>query len=104
MKGKVVVVPFPFSDTSGAKYRPALVLMEGDRNDLVLAAISSSSDDANGVSLKESDFMEGKLSKDSVIRPSTLFTFDRAMIERTAGTITREKHREVVDRIVTLLG
>ena len=40
MKGKIVLVPFPFTDFSASKLRPALVLYEGDR-DVVVAFISS---------------------------------------------------------------
>lgn len=40
MKGKIVLVPFPFTDLSSRKLRPALVLHEGNR-DVVVAFISS---------------------------------------------------------------
>jgi hypothetical protein len=33
----VALVPFPFSDLSGSKYRPVLVLAEAGRGDFVLA-------------------------------------------------------------------
>jgi len=36
IKGSVVVVPFPFSDLSQAKKRPALVIADLRNNDLIL--------------------------------------------------------------------
>ncbi|RMF91063.1 MAG: type II toxin-antitoxin system PemK/MazF family toxin, partial [Methanobacteriota archaeon] len=40
MKGKFVLVPFPFTDLTASKLRPALVLYDG-RKDVVVAFISS---------------------------------------------------------------
>jgi mRNA interferase MazF len=40
LKGKIVLIPFPFADLTAAKLRPALVLFEGER-DVVVAFISS---------------------------------------------------------------
>ena len=41
VKGDVVVVPFPFSDLTEAKRRPALVLAELDKDDRILCQITS---------------------------------------------------------------
>jgi mRNA interferase MazF len=41
VKGDVVVIPFPFSDLTGMKRRPALVISELDGDDLILVQITS---------------------------------------------------------------
>ena len=43
VKGDVVVVPFPFSDLTWVKRRPALVLAELEGDDLILCQITSQS-------------------------------------------------------------
>lgn len=40
MKGKIVLIPFPFTNLTAAKLRPALVLFDGE-GDVVVAFISS---------------------------------------------------------------
>lgn len=40
VKGDVVVVPFPFSDLTRAKRRPALVVAELEGDDLILCQIT----------------------------------------------------------------
>jgi mRNA interferase MazF len=40
LKGRIVLIPFPFTDLSASKLRPALVLYEGEQ-DVVVAFISS---------------------------------------------------------------
>ncbi|MEY3402824.1 MAG: hypothetical protein RLZZ86_2440, partial [Cyanobacteriota bacterium] len=35
IKGDVISVPFPFSDTSTTKKRPALVITESDNNNII---------------------------------------------------------------------
>ena len=41
IKGDIVVVPFPFSDLSQSKKRPALVLVDLKGEDLILSQITS---------------------------------------------------------------
>ena len=52
MRGEVVVVPFPFSDQSQAKNRPALVLIDLPGADAVLAAITSKGNEPHAVTLE----------------------------------------------------
>jgi mRNA interferase MazF len=53
----VVVVAFPFSDLSGAKLRPAVVLVAAGRDDWILCQITSNPHgDINAVSLTDQSF------------------------------------------------
>ena len=69
--GDVVVVPFPFSDLSQAKRRPALVLATLTGDDLILCQITSRSiTDRYAVEIDMEDFLSGSLSQVSNIRPN----------------------------------
>ena len=57
VKGNVVVIPFPFSDLSATKRRPALVLSNLVGDDILLCQITSqSSEEESIISLKTEDF------------------------------------------------
>ena len=97
MKGDVVVVPFPFSDLTDAKRRPALVLAELEGEDRILCQITSRQfEDRYSVSLDEFDFEEGSLQKISNIRPSRVFSADSRIILYKAGHIKSDKIDEVI--------
>jgi mRNA interferase MazF len=104
VKGDVVVVPFPFSDLTSTKARPALILIDLAGEDVVLAAITSTQNDPNAISLQAADFQKGKLGHPSFIHPAKLFTSDRALIKYTVGNISEKKRREVAAKIQSLLG
>ena len=104
VKGDVVVVPFPFSDLSDSKRRPALVLADLSGDDIVLCQITSQfSKDSSAVFLTDSDFINGALKADSCIRPNRLFTADKRIIAYKAGTISAVKQQEVFNILTDLL-
>ncbi len=62
IKGDIVVIPFPFSDLSGSKRRPAFVITELPGNDILLCQITSKSGrDKFIITLGKSDFNSGNL-------------------------------------------
>ena len=64
VRGDVVVVPFPFSDLSRAKRRPALVVAELKGDDLILCQITSQQvKDEYSISLDDRDFIEKRRAK-----------------------------------------
>ena len=103
MKGEVIVVPFPFSDLTQVKNRPALILIDLPGADAVLAAITSTRSEPHAIVLEQKDFQQGSLSHSSYIHPAKLFTFQKSLIKRVVGSITEAKRKEVVSKIVALL-
>ena len=103
VKGDVVVLPFPFSDLSKSKKRPALVvaILEGD--DIVLCQITSEARiDSYSIALTSSEFKKGSLNLTSMIRPNKLFTADKSIILYKIGSLKESKIKEVEKRIVNI--
>ncbi len=56
------MLPFPFSDLSGAKRRPALVIAELGGDDLLLCQITSQTvRDQTALEITQEDFVDGGL-------------------------------------------
>jgi mRNA interferase MazF len=104
MKGDVVVVPFPFSDLSASKKRPALVITQLSGDDVILCQITTPNRlDGYSIPLRNDDFASGGLHHDSTIRPNRLFTADGGIIVRCAGKLSKSKIAEVVNKLIEIV-
>ena len=104
VKGDVVVAPFPFSNLSTAKRRPALVVTTFEGDDVLLCQITSQEvRDGDAISLVATDFVTGGLNKRSNLRPNRLFTADSRIVVYRAGTLRAEKMGQVISRIVEII-
>jgi mRNA interferase MazF len=104
MRGDVVVVPFPFSDLSQSKRRPALVVADLEGDDLILCQITSRNrPNRYAIALADADFDTGRLQRDSYIRAERLFTADSALVLYGVGTLRSDKMEAVTGAIVAIL-
>lgn len=102
--GAVVLVPFPFSDLSSSKRRPAVVLADAGRGDWVLCQVTSNPyGDPQAIEVTSSDFSAGSLRTISYVRPGKLFTANRSLIVSQIGTLTAEAFDSVLDAVVELI-
>ena len=87
--GQVVLVPFPFSDLSSSKLRPALILADAGLGDKVCVQITSNPyTDARAVAIDISDFRLGSLQKPSYARPAKLFTIHEQLFHKQLGELS----------------
>ena len=104
VKGDVVVVPFPFSDLTQTRRRPALVLAELEGDDRILCQITSRHvRDIYAIGLDDSDFEEGNLKQKSNIRPSHIFTSDIRIILYRVGHLKTDKMGTVIEKVMEIL-
>jgi mRNA interferase MazF len=85
-KGDIVLIPFPFTDLSGSKNRPALVLVSGEL-DVTLAFISSQLKWKEDIDVLLKPTKENGLKQESVIRLSKLTTIDNELVLGKLGRI-----------------
>ncbi len=89
--GEVVLVPFPFTDQSGAKKRPAVVISSNaynaHRRDLIIMAITSQVRTPLGFGeALVSDWQAAGLIKPSVLKP-VVTTIEQGLVVRSMGAL-----------------
>ncbi len=103
-KGDVVVLPFPFSDLSISKKRPALIVANLKGDDVILCQITSQHRKDNySVTLHDKDFKKGKLNQKSRIRPNRLFTAEKSIILYKIGKLKQEKINQVQEHLIRII-
>ena len=106
--GDVVLVRFPFTDQTGTKKRPAVVvssaLYNNVRRDLVLMAVTSQVRLPLGVGeLEVTEWKRAGLLKASVIKP-VLATVEKRMVQKRLGWLDQPDRNELQSASRVILG
>ncbi|MCK9216979.1 MAG: type II toxin-antitoxin system PemK/MazF family toxin [Firmicutes bacterium] len=103
IKGDIVIVPFPFSDLSNSKKRPALVLAKLRGDDLILSQITSKdTSDSYSIKLGIDAIKGGTLDMESNIRPNKIFTADSNIVIYKVGSLAIGKLEEVINKVIEI--
>jgi mRNA interferase MazF len=99
VKGDVVVVPFPFSDLTQAKRRPALTIAALEGDVLILCQITSQSiKDNYAILLDDKDFETGSLKQPSNVRPNRIFTADSHIVLYKSVILKQKNSQELLKK------
>jgi mRNA interferase MazF len=101
-KGDIILIPFPFTDLSGNKNRPALVLVSGEI-DITVAFISTQIKwkEETDVILKPT--RKNGLKKESIIRLSKIATIDKDLALGLIGQIDKESISLINQNLIKIL-
>lgn len=99
-----VVLPFPFSDLSQSRVRPAVCLADAGRGDWILCQITSGPyGDPAAIPLDASDFASGGLLIASFARPGKLFTAHSGLMIRSVGVLASAVFARLLSAVVAIL-
>ncbi|HMQ79098.1 MAG TPA: type II toxin-antitoxin system PemK/MazF family toxin [Ignavibacteria bacterium] len=102
--GDVILVKFPFSDLSGYKLRPAVVIIDDLNNDHILCQITSKEySDMNAIKINPSDCLDGSLEMISYIRPLKLFTANESIFLRKICSVKLGILKTVNKKLIDLI-
>lgn len=100
----IVLMPFPYSDLSQKKKRPALVVSSNEFNrgndDIVCCLITSNlKDKSYSVLIDNGDLTSGYLEFKSKVKAFKLFTVSKELVYMVLGELKPKKFNEVVENI-----
>lgn len=106
--GDVVLVPFPFTDQSGAKKRPAVIVSSSgyndSRRDLVIMAITSQVRTPLGFGeAMLADWQAAGLIKSSVLKP-VFATIEQGLVVRAMGKLSASDLHTLREAIAQVIG
>ncbi len=94
----IVLIPFPYSDLTGAKQRPALIISNNRLNKTEdrICCLVTSNRPRDGIEIEKGYFEKEALPFQSWVKPHRLFTIHHAIIKKKLCTVTKKFHEMVI--------
>ena len=94
-QGEIIVVPFPFSNLSGIKQRPVLVISHENYNkeslEIITCGITSNlKSESYSILVTNQNMENGNIPKVSKIKVDKIFTLDKSIVKKRLGKVTEE--------------
>ena len=78
IKGDIILIPFPFTDLTSSKLRPAIILISTDY-DVTVSFISTQLKWINSTDIQIKPSNKNGIKKESIIKLSKIATIDKAL-------------------------
>lgn len=106
--GDIILVPFPFTDQSTVKRRPAVVVSNAayhrSRPDLIIMAVTSQGRPAGTLGeVQIKNWQAAGLLKSSVVKP-VLATIEQPLVIKRLGRLTEEDQQPLKRALAAILG
>jgi mRNA interferase MazF len=106
--GDIILVPFPFTDQTTTKKRPAVVISStaynNERPDLIIMAVTSQLKPSQMIGeVIIQDWQAAGLLKPSAIKP-VITTIEKHLIIKAMGRLKSEDHTALKASLITILG
>ncbi|MBU4537865.1 MAG: type II toxin-antitoxin system PemK/MazF family toxin [Weeksellaceae bacterium] len=101
-KGDIVLIPFPFTDLSGNKLRPAVVLYSNEL-DVTVSFITSNLRLKNEYDLEIKKSKYNFLKVDSVLKTSKIATLNKDLVVGMLGVLNAHEISQMNEKLKELL-
>jgi mRNA interferase MazF len=105
-QGDIIISKLPYSDYSGFKLRPLLIVsnnkFNNSRKDLIVCKITGVNHNEidNILKIEQEDLTDGILKKTSYINSNILFTIDKEIIIDNIAKLKKEKIKIIIKNII----
>ena len=103
----LLLIPFPFSDFSGSKIRPVLVLSKSSfnvsSNDVIVCGITTNTEKNHySVSITNKDLEQGQLHSACNIKVENILKVDKRMVIKRIGRLKESAFMNVMEKLRSL--
>lgn len=107
-QGDILLVPFPFSDQSGRKVRPVIIISKREFNEdsediVVIGVTSNISKDKYALNLTNKDLEQGHLFTECCIKCENILKLDKELIIKKIGKIKKDKFKQIISKILEII-
>ena len=97
----VVLVPFPYSDLTGSKKRPALILSNKkiNKNQDRICCLITTNPHKEDLEITKNSFEVGSLPFRSYVKPHRIFTINEEVIIKKLCTINDNFHDRIIAKL-----
>lgn len=97
----IVLIPFPYSDLTGFKQRPALIISNEKINktqDRICCLVTTNAH-KDDVKIRDNFFDKGKLPFRSFVKAHRIFCINERIIKKKLCSINKKFHKEIIKKI-----
>jgi len=98
---EIILVPFPYSDLTSSKQRPALIISNSlvNKSEDRICCLITSNPLNKGVEIKKEDFEKGKLPFKSWIKVNRIFSVNEKIIKKKLCIINKSFHKQIIGEL-----
>lgn len=101
-KGDIVLIPFPFTDLSGSKNRPAVILINSEK-DVTVSFITSQLKWEAPYDIVLQPSPENGLKRESLLKLAKIATLDKEILIGRLGSLSRNELVQMNQKLIQLL-
>ena len=97
----IVLIPFPYSNLTGSKRRPAIIISNEKLNKMQdrICCLVTTKAHKDDLEITKNSFVSGSLPFKSFVKPHRIFTINEEIVIKKLCTISSDFHDKIIARL-----